>query len=204
MTQEIQKNSYLLLDSRNAPLARGELLTNPDAPTLQVRVLDHKISDVMNHEEIQLVPMGVNGAALLGRIVRSRNDNIVLEKLQSLDNDMRQNLRIPTDFRSFIYPITGRWRGRRSIEAKDLSCGGLAFYSESPALKAGEVVEVVLPVTDEPLLLHLRVLRELNSDREGLLLYASRFIDICLDEEVSIRKAVFSIQLNAPRSANDV
>ena len=71
MTQEIQKNSYLLLDSRNAPLARGELLTNPDAPTLQVRVLDHKISDVMNHEEIQLVPMGVNGAALLGRIVRS-------------------------------------------------------------------------------------------------------------------------------------
>ena len=80
MTQEIQKNSYLLLDSRNAPLARGELLTNPDAPTLQVRVLDHKISDVMNHEEIQLVPMGVNGAALLGRIVRSRNDNIVLEK----------------------------------------------------------------------------------------------------------------------------
>ena len=66
------------------------------------------------------------------------------------------------------------------------------------------MVEVVLPVTDEPLLLHLRVLRELNSDREGLLLYASRFIDICLDEEVSIRKAVFSIQLNAPRSANDV
>ena len=132
MTQEIQKNSYLLLDSRNAPLARGELLTNPDAPTLQVRVLDHKISDVMNHEEIQLVPMGVNGAALLGRIVRSRNDNIVLEKLQSLDNDMRQNLRIPTDFRSFIYPITGRWRGRRSIEAKDLSCGGLAFFCADP------------------------------------------------------------------------
>ena len=28
MTQEIQKNSYLLLDSRNAPLARGELLTD--------------------------------------------------------------------------------------------------------------------------------------------------------------------------------
>ena len=63
---------------------------------------------------------------------------------------------------------------------------------------------MVLPVTDEPLLLHLRVLRELNSDREGLSLYASRFVDICLDEEVAIRKAVFSIQLNAPRSAGDV
>ena len=116
----------------------------------------------------------------------------------------RENLRIKTDFQSFMYPVTGRWKGQRPIWGHDLSCGGLAFYSESPALKAGEVVEVVLPVTDEPLLLHLRVLRELNSDREGLLLYASRFIDICLDEEVSIRKAVFSIQLNAPRSANDV
>ena len=133
MTQEIQKNSYLLLDSRNAPLARGELLTNPDAPTLQVRVLDHKISDVMNHEEIQLVPMGVNGAALLGRIVRSRNDNIVLEKLQSLDNDMRQNLRIPTDFRSFIYPITGRWHRSRHQPA------GAAPVQNSPgaALRGG-------------------------------------------------------------------
>ena len=202
MTQEIQKNSYLLLDSRNAPLARGELLTNPDAPTLQVRVLDHKISDVMNHEEIQLVPMGVNGAALLGRIVRSRNDNIVLEKLQSLDNDMRQNLRIPTDFRSFIYPITGRWRGRRSIEAKDLSCGGLAFFCADP-LEVGEHAEVIVPVTLQPVLLRCKILRERPSEEEREdVLYAGKFVEMCNDEEMVVREAVFNIQLQGrPRKS---
>ena len=202
MTQEIQKNSYLLLDSRNAPLARGELLTNPVSPTLQVRVLDHKISDVMNHEEIQLVPMGVNGAALLGRIVRSRNDNIVLEKLQSLDNDMRQNLRIPTDFRSFIYPITGRWRGRRSIEAKDLSCGGLAFFCADP-LEVGEHVEVIVPVTSQPVLLRCKILRERPSEEEREdVLYAGKFVEMCNDEEMVVREAVFNIQLQGrPRKS---
>lgn len=195
MTQEIQKNSYLLLDSRNAPLARGELLTEPDAPTLQVRVLDGKISDVMDHEEIQLVPMGTNGASLLGRIVRSRNDNIMLQKLQSLDNDMRQNLRIPTDFHSFIYPISGQWRGRRSIEAKDLSCGGVAFFCADP-LQVGERVEVIIPVTSQPVILQCKILRERPSEEERTdVLYAGKFVEMCADEEMVVREAVFNIQL---------
>lgn len=127
MTQELQSNAYLLLDSRNAPLARGLLESPPESPTWQVRVLDDKISAVMEHEEIQLVSMASSGTALLGRILRSRNDFVVLEKLQRLDSDMRQNLRMPTHFHSFLYPLTGSWRGRREIEANDLSCGGLAF-----------------------------------------------------------------------------
>lgn len=195
MTQEIQKNSYLLLDSRNAPLARGELLTEPDAPTLQVRVLDGKISDVMDHEEIQLVPMGTNGASLLGRIVRSRNDNIMLQKLQSLDNDMRQNLRIPTDFHSFIYPVSGQWRGRRSIEAKDLSCGGVAFFC-ADSLQVGERVEVIIPVTSQPVILQCKILRERPSEEERTdVLYAGKFVEMCADEEMVVREAVFNIQL---------
>lgn len=195
MTQEIRKNSYLLLDSRNAPLARGELLTEPDAPTLQVRVLDGKISDVMDHEEIQLVPMGTNGASLLGRIVRSRNDNIMLQKLQSLDNDMRQNLRIPTDFHSFIYPVSGQWRGRRRIEAKDLSCGGVAFFCADP-LQVGEQVEVIIPVTSQPVILQCKILRERPSEEERAdVLYAGKFVEMCADEEMVVREAVFNIQL---------
>lgn len=204
MTQEIQKNSYLLLDSRNTPVARGELLTEPEAPTLQVRVLDDKVSDVMDHEELQLVPMGVNGKTILGRIVRCRNDNIMLEKLHSLDNDMRQNLRIPTDFKSYIYPITGRWRGRRSIEAKDLSCGGVAFFSMD-RLQVGEQVEIIIPVTSQPLILRCKILRERPAEQEQeATLYAGKFVEMCGDEEMMVREAVFNIQLQGrPRSAEE-
>lgn len=195
MTQEVQKNSYFLLDSRNMPLARGELISQPDAPTLQVRVLDDKISAVMQHEEIQLVPMGDTGTALLGRIVRNRNDNIVLEKLQSLDSDMRQNLRMPTDFKSFLYPITGRWKGRRVFQANDLSCGGLAFFCKDP-LEIGEQVEAVVPITSQPVLLRCQILRQRPSDQEREdTLYACKFVEMCHDEEMVVREAVFNIQL---------
>ena len=61
-------------------------------------------------------------------------------------------------------------------------------------LSPGEVAELVLPVTDEPLLLHLRVLRTLPT-QEPVPLYAARFVDLILDQEIMIRKAVFAIQV---------
>ena len=70
---------------------------------------------------------------------------------------------------------------------------------EAAPVKVGEVVQIVLPVTDSPLLLRTRVLRKLDTD-EPEPLYAARFIDLCLDEEVTIRKAVFSIQVSRPKA----
>ena len=195
---------YLILDREGNALAQANLESPPGSEVVQMRLLEEPDMDFTKLGELQLIALDVKATSKRGTVTMQRGDRLVIRPSAVLGAEARENLRILTDFQSFIYPITGYWKGQRPIWGHDLSCGGLAFYSESPALKAGEVVEVVLPVTDEPLLLHLRVLRELNSDREGLLLYASRFIDICLDEEVSIRKAVFSIQLNAPRSANDV
>ena len=56
------------------------------------------------------------------------------------------------------------------------------------------MVQVVLPVTDSPLLLRAKILRDLPTE-DPVPLYASRFVDLCLDEEMAIRKAVFSIQI---------
>ena len=61
-------------------------------------------------------------------------------------------------------------------------------------LEAGEKLEMVIPVTEEPVILRCEVLRrkELRNDK---LLYAVKFVDMCEDEEVMVRKAVFNIQL---------
>lgn len=196
---------YLILNREGIPLAQAVLESPPGAEVVQMRLLqEDDDTDYIKVGEVQLIGLDNSMTSKRGVVTMQRGARLVIRPGEVLGAQARENLRIQTDFESVMYPVSGFWKGQRPIQGHDLSCGGLAFYSESPALKAGEVVEVVLPVTDEPLLLHLRVLRELNSDREGLLLYASRFIDICLDEEVSIRKAVFSIQLNAPRSANDV
>lgn len=191
-----QGKLYALLDSRNAVLTQGRLENPPDAPDWQVRVPEDKISAVMEHEEIQLVPIDGDGDALLGRVRRNRNDLIVLQKLQSLGSEMRQNLRMPTHFQSFIYPVSGGWKGRRQAEANDLSCGGVAFFC-AQQLEDGEVVELVVPITSEPLILKCQVLRRRPSDRKDEVLYAAKFVEMCDDEEMIVREAVFSVQVRS-------
>ncbi len=196
MSSGKQGKLYALLDSRNAVLAQGRLENPPNAPDWQVRVPEDKISAVMEHEEIQLVPIDGDGDALLGRVWRNRNDLIVLQKLQSLGSEMRQNLRMPTHFQSFIYPVSGGWKGRRQAEANDLSCGGVAFFC-AQQLEDGEVVELVVPITSEPLILKCQVLRRRPSDRKDEVLYAAKFVEMCDDEEMIVREAVFSVQVRS-------
>lgn len=194
-----EEKQYLLLDSRKMPLARGILENSREAQTWQVRVLDDKISEVMTHEEVQLIPMADGETALLGRILRNRGDRIVLEKLQTLDSDMRQNLRVPIHFKSFLYPLTGRWQGRREMEANDLSCGGIAFFCRDE-LAERERLEVVVPITSQPLILRCEIIRRRPSDREDAAMYAAKFYDLCNDEEMLVREAVFNVQLsNRPK-----
>lgn len=195
MSQGRKKKQYLLLDSRSTPLARGELVSSEEGDTLQVRVLEDKHAEVMEHEEIQLIPMEKDSPPQLGRILRGRSDWIEVQKLKSLDSDRRKNLRMPVHFASFIYPISGRWKGRREVESNDLSCGGIAFFSKE-SLKEGERMEVVIPITSQPLILRCEILRVRPSDRADQTMYAAKFIDMCDDEDMLVREAVFNVQLS--------
>lgn len=197
-----EERMYLLLDSVNHPLARGRLEGPAAGDTLQLMVMDNDVDKVACHEVIVLMSMSGSEPPLQCRIVRQRGDRVALEKIASLDPDLRRNLRVPIKFDTFIYPITGRWRGRRAVQSIDLSCGGVAFYGDG-GLETGEKLEMVIPVTEEPVILRCEVLRrkELRNDK---LLYAVKFVDMCEDEEVTVREAVFSIQLeNRPHAAGD-
>ena len=202
MSERQEERLYLLLDSVNNPLARGKLEGPQNGEIFQMLVLDNDVEKVARHEVIVLMSMSGSEPPLQCRIVRQRGDRVALEKIASLDPDLRRNLRVPIKFDTFIYPITGRWRGRRAVQSIDLSCGGVAFYGDG-GLEAGEKLEMVIPVTEEPVILRCEVLRrkELRNDK---LLYAVKFVDMCEDEEVTVREAVFSIQLeNRPHAAGN-
>ena len=191
---------YLILDKDGNPVAQAVLESPPGSEVVQMRLTKESEVDFVQLGEVQLIGLENNCVNRRGTVTMQRGERLVIKPGAVLGAEARENLRIKTDFASVMYPVTGRWKGQRPIWGYDLSCGGLAFFSDRE-LKDGEIVEVVLPVTDEPLLLRLRVLRELKNEADDKHLYASRFIDICLDEEVTIRKAVFSIQLSGPRSA---
>lgn len=187
---------YLILDSQGTPLANAVLESPPNSEVLQIRVLNDKVEAVAAHREIQLIGMDDSTPNRVGVIVRQRDDKMIIQPTAALGPNARENLRILTDFESVMYPVTGRWKGQRTLRAKDLSCGGIAFWADRP-LEEREIVEMVLPVTDSPLIVKTQILRELPDETSEQPLYASKFVDLIQDEEALIRKAVFCIQIDA-------
>ena len=187
---------YLILDSQGNPLANAVLESPLNSEVLQIRVLNDKVEAVAAHRELQLIGVDDGSPNRVGVIVRQRDDQLVIQPTAALGPAARENLRIVTDFESVMYPVSGWWKGQRALKAKDLSCGGIAFYSSIP-LEDREIVEIVLPVTDSPLVVKTQVLRRLEDDSTELPLYASKFVDLIQDEESLIRKAVFSIQIDS-------
>lgn len=190
----MEERLYLILDSQGTPLANAVLESPPKAEILQIRVLNDKVEAVAAHREIQLIGIDNGTPGRVGVIVRQRDDRLVVQPTAALGPAARENLRILTDFESVMYPVTGRWKGQRSLRAKDLSCGGIAFYSGIP-LEDREIVEMVLPVTDSPVVVRAQMIRQLKDESSQLPLYAAKFVDLIQDEEALIRKAVFSIQI---------
>ena len=189
----MEERLYLLLDSKGTPLANAVLESPPNSEVLQIRVLNDKVEDVAAHREIQLIGIDDSTPNRVGVIVRQREYQLVIQPTAALDANARENLRILTTFSSVMYPVSGRWKGQKNVKGKDLSCGGVAFYSDC-RLENREIVELVLPVTDQPLVVKTQVIRTLEEEGAPPL-YAAKFVDLIQDEEALIRKAVFSIQI---------
>ena len=188
---------YLILDKDGVALAQAVLESPRITEIVQLRLTKETELDFVQLGEIQCIGLDNSTASLRGTVTMQRGERLVVRPTATLGEEARENLRIQTDFESVMYPITGYWKGQMAIRGHDLSCGGVAFHTQQP-LKAGETVQIVLPVTESPLLLNTRMLRALNTN-DPWPLYAARFINLCLDEEFAIRKAVFSIQVENPR-----
>lgn len=191
----MEQSLYLMLDSKGNPIARGRVQGKTDGPYWQIQVEDGKIDEILEHKKLKLLSIMDTGPSYEGIIVRSRHDMIQLEvtKLAPDTGDMRKNLRVVVHFKSFIYPLSGKWTGRREVESNDLSAGGIAFFTDY-SLQVGERLEVVIPVTSQPLVLQCELLRMRPTERKSIL-YAAKFIDLCNDEETQLRESVFNLQL---------
>ena len=189
---------YLILDGTGQALAQAVLESPRITEVVQLRLTEETELDFLQVGEIQCIGLDNGSASMRGVVTMQRGDRLVIRPGAMLGAEARENLRIQTDFESVMYPITGYWKGQRHIKGHDLSCGGVAFHT-AQAVQVGEGAQIGLPVTDSPLLLRTRILRKLNTDEPDPL-YAARFVDLCLDEEVAIRKAVFSIQVSRPKA----
>ncbi len=193
--------TYLILDTQNKALANGELASPPGTSPMRLNILDNKVDNVMKHQVITLFSASTDELPIQCRILRQRGDAVLVEKIATLDPEVRRNLRVPVKFDSFVYPLAGSaWRGRVPVQSIDLSCGGIAFYA-GHTFESHEQMEIVVTPTEEPVILHCEILRQ-QELQNGRYMYATKFVDMCEDEEVVVREAVFSLQLQA-RDAQD-
>ncbi len=186
---------YLLLNDEDVPFGRGVLITAPDAAEMCVKVIEGEVDEIGENKLITLVGTRKTVPSLQGAVARVSGNTIRLRRVDSKE-DVREMLRVDVAFDSLIYPISGQWTGRRKVEFIDLSCGGIAFYCDE-SMERGERIEVVIPVTPQPLLMRCRILR--SWERGGRNCYAARFVEMCYDEEKLICEAVFGIQLDQHR-----
>lgn len=189
---------YFILDSQNIPLARALLETPPQAAVWELHVLDGAIEAVMEHEVLQLVGMDAGTPAKAGRLLRGRGERIAIEPIKALGDEIRQNLRVHISFDTYIYPIQARWQGRIPVVVHDISSGGIAFFCVRELLP-GEQLEIVVPLTKEPLILRTQVIRPRPSNSR-VQLYAAKFVDLAESEERMVREAVFGIQIQNRRT----
>ena len=193
MNAELDENLCLVLDGENQLLGHAELESPPEEDVLWLRLQPDVPDNLEDHGVLRIISQRRRAKVIQSYILRRQGDRVQVERLSFLDPELRRSLRVPVSFASFAYPVSGTWRGRKPIQSVDLSCGGVAFYGER-GLEEGEIVEVVVPVTAQPLILRAEILRK-EPLGSSYVLYAAKFLDLCKDEESMVMGAVFSLQL---------
>ena len=187
------KNVYVLLDSTTSRvLARGTSESPPEMLNIQLNLTEGNVQAVVNAENLQIVPADEEQPPKLGHVIHRQGNLVVLEPTRILTGTkVRENLRMPVDFDTFIYPANQE--GRFYAKSNDLSCGGISFYCDGE-MAVGDRIEVVIPITRvAPLLMVCQILRK--TQEEGSKFYAAKFLNLLSEQESMIREAVFSVQL---------
>ena len=190
---------YLLLSSDSVPLAEGTAEGMQRDGPIRLQLFRGGAERLSGQGMIQLLGMDVDDVPLQCHILQLEEKLVVLDPIMTLQPELRRNLRIPVQFDSFLYPLTGNWTGRRRLRSIDLSCGGLAFYADD-RLEIGERAEAVVPTNTQPLVMRIQILRRQPLEND-LAYYGSKFVDMHRTEEQMICETVFSIQLQNRRQS---
>ncbi len=189
---------YLLLTSEQQMLAEGMLKAEGSDGRVQLEILNGKAATVEKHEIIYLMGSELGEPPMMCKLLWRHDDVVMLQKVRALSPSIRKNYRVKARFKSFAYPVSGKWQGRKIIETADISCGGLAFYSDGE-LALDEIVDVVICNIPFPVIVHAQILRrDLSGDKPNF--YASKFVNLCPDEEQAVCTAVFELQMRKRRN----
>lgn len=184
---------YMLLSKKQELLAKGMLAGGSPESVMELKITEGDPEDLIQEEILCLIGSNAGEKPLQCQILQHRGDRVRVKKMMTLNPELRMSYRIPVSFQSFIYPVDGKWKGRKTVQTIDMSCGGVSFYG-SEGLEQNEIAEMVIPNSLDPVLVHVQIIcREQLSD--GRVYYRGKFVDMCVEQEQTVCQSVFGVQV---------
>lgn len=184
---------YLILDDCHGSLTRAVLRNPPTAPVLEFEIPEKDIKLLEGHVDIECLGFDEHSPSFAGKITRRRGNRIAVQRGEALEESSLDALRAPYFIDGFVYPVSGEWTGRASMQTKDLSCGGVSFTCKSPLAKQ-EVVEIALAVREGAMVIPAKIVK-ISHNPDGSGQFVAKFISGVEEVEQMIRKEVMFLQL---------
>lgn len=162
----------------------------------QLKLLTYPDVDLCSIDSLNLFSLNsTQFMAWAGKVTKQKDEQVIFLAEEQIDANFRRKLRIDIELNTFMYPINDK-RTKIHVKSRDISCGGIAIYSDKK-LSSGEKFEIVIPCVETPIIVALEVLKKLE---EGENLYACRFYDLIPQEEALIQESVFEYDLMQNRT----
>ncbi len=181
------------MDEDHSSLTRAMLRTPPTATVLEFEIPEKDVPLLEGLVNLQFVGFDEHSPSFEGRVARRRGNRMAVEKGKDLGEAPLENLRVPFDHETYVYPVSGQWQGRLTIQTTDLSCGGLSFLSPR-GFMANEVIQVALHIREGALLVEGKIVSQ-ELDGLGKMKCVAKFMSGVEDVEQMVRREVLYLQL---------
>ncbi|MFI3253358.1 MAG: hypothetical protein R3Y63_03320 [Eubacteriales bacterium] len=184
---------YLIMDEDHSSLTQGVLRSGGSSPILEFEIPENDVPRLDGHVNLQFLSFDEGYPSFEGKVTRRRGNRMAVEKGSSLGEAPLENLRVPFDHDTYVYPVSGTWQGRVTVKTDTLSCGALSFFSPRP-FTGQELVEVAVHIREGALLVRGKIINQ-KEEASGQYYCVTKFMSGVDDIERMIRREVLYLQL---------
>ena len=190
------EEKYLILSENDMVLCEAILVdSGADKVVMQV---NENIKSLGGLEVVKFHKMQSYAETYQGHIAQVTANTVTINNVVNISAQMRSELKVKIRFETHLTKVSvlGEVENQGSIPivSRDISCGGICFMAKAD-LDVEDTYEIVIPITAEPILADLKIVRKEFLPEEKLFVYGSKFIDFNIHGERILREAVFKLQM---------
>ncbi len=200
----MSEEKYLILSENDMVLCEA-VLEKSGADKMVMKVKDSAKS-LKDLAMVKFHKMQSYAETYQGHILSISGNTVTINKVVNISAQMRSELKVKIRFETHLTKITmlGEVENQMSIPvvSRDISCGGICFLAKTD-LDTQSTYEIVIPITSEPILADLKVVRKEFVPEENIFIYGAKFIDFNINGERMLREAVFKLQMRYRKSMEE-